>query len=164
MTNKYNFKINAVRYFGEPKIKKPKYINNKTLIGSVRMFGIGGEPKCKVYLYENRIYVHIRDHFSVMISRDKALELGYVDKLVTPRFAYRDDTSVVGLRNEALISYDMQEIDLSHGNPSYVIHETYKGVSKAYHEASNMEQECVNYLRYEDFFYEIGKLVHLQKI
>ena len=88
------------RKYGEPKLKKPSYLNNKTLLGSVDF--ISKKCKNKVWFYENKYYILFRDWFSDLISLDKAKELGIIDEIKS-KFVYRDNFGSIVLRNEAII-------------------------------------------------------------
>lgn len=92
------------RFYGEPKLKKPKCLNNKTLLGSVDFH----KTKCKLWKVENEYYLLIRDWFSDFISFDKALKLGIIDKY-NGKFVYNDNFGSVVLRNEAIIKFTRED-------------------------------------------------------
>lgn len=98
------------RRWGQPKLVKPKECNNKNLLGSVNFAFFGKGTKCKVWQYENTIYILHRDWFSDCISFDEAAERGIIE----PRhgkFIYKDNFGGgVILRNEAVFCFEMPDM------------------------------------------------------
>ena len=92
------------RKYGEPKLKKPKCLNNKTLLGSVNF----NKTKCKLWKVENEYYLLVRDWFSPFISFDKAEKLGIINSYYK-KFIYNDNFGGVVLRNEAIIKFAREE-------------------------------------------------------
>ena len=92
------------RKYGEPKLKKPKCLNNKTLLGSVNF----NKTKCKLWKVGNEYYLLIRDWFSPFISFDKAEKLGIINSYYTT-FMYNANFGGVVLRNEAIIKFAREE-------------------------------------------------------
>lgn len=90
------------RKWGEPKLKKPKFLNNKTLLGSVV---INKHCKGKLWKYEDNLYLLHRDWFSSWITAERAVELGIIDKTRNSKFVYDDGerNMPVVLRNEAIL-------------------------------------------------------------
>jgi len=92
--------IIKIRKYGEPKLKLPKELNKQTFIGIIKLFK---NCSCKVWKVEDIYYILHRDWFSPMISYDKALKAGIIDKK-RDKFIYNDDFGGVVLRNEALFT------------------------------------------------------------
>lgn len=94
------------RKWGESKLKKPKYLNIKTLIGECKF-----NKHCtfKFYKVDENYFILWRDFFSTTISKIDALKYGIIHKY-DKKFVY-DDGGFAGvvLRNEAIIK--IQEND-----------------------------------------------------
>ena len=69
--------IIKIRRYGEPKLKLPKELNKQTFAGIIKLFK---NCSCKVWKVEDTYYILHRDWFSPMISYDKAIEAGIIDK------------------------------------------------------------------------------------
>lgn len=105
-------KIECQRYWGQPKLVKPKVCNNKNLLGCVKFSWTGGKgAKCKVWVYDNTVYVLHRDWFSSSMSYDEALKKEIINqKQIKQKFAYNDNFGCVVLRSEAVISFDLHDL------------------------------------------------------
>ena len=88
------------RKWGEPKLKKPKFLNNKTLLGSIT-FSSYKPVKCKVWKVDNEYYILHRDWFSQVLDWDKAIKLGIIEKW-NQKFIYNDNFAGAVLRNECI--------------------------------------------------------------
>ncbi len=93
------------RDWGQPKLVKPKFCNNKTLLGTVNFIA---NCKCKVWCYNNEYYILHRDWFSRFISYDEAVAHGLV-KQYNCKFIYNDNFGGVVLRNEAIIKFARED-------------------------------------------------------
>ena len=88
------------RFWGEPKLKKPKELNNKTLIGKCKY-----NKHCTFNFYkvDENYFILWRDFFSRSMANCDALKAGIIHKY-DKRFVYDDGGfGVVILRNEAII-------------------------------------------------------------
>ena len=79
------------RHWGEPKLKKPKCCNNKTLLGSVTFHG---DCPCKFKLWNDNgtYYIFWRDWFSPSMTNRDAAALGYVNCVLNRNFNMRMET------------------------------------------------------------------------
>lgn len=87
------FDIPYIRYYGEPKLKKPKELKGIKEVFSVDY--IPKKCKCKVYIVGDDLWIHHRDFFSQAIY-DHNHEF-------RKRFVYNDTFGAIVLRNEAYI-------------------------------------------------------------
>ena len=95
------------RHWGEPKLKKPKCCNNKTLLGSVTFHG---DCPCKFKLWNDNgtYYIFWRDWFSPSMTNRDAAALGLCELRTKQKFQYADGDGPDALmifRNEAIISF-----------------------------------------------------------
>lgn len=98
------------RFWSEPKLKKPKELNNKTLIGKCKY-----NKHCTFNFYkaDENYFILWRDFFSTTISKIDALNCGIIHKY-DKKFVYDDSGfGAVILRNEAIIK--IQENDWRFG-------------------------------------------------
>jgi len=148
-------KVECMRYYGQPKLVKPKECNNKNLLGSVR-FSFGKKPvKCKVWLCNNLVYVLHRDWFSDFITFDEAEKRGLI-KPVKNKFVYRDNFGGVLLRNEAVLSFSVPDTKEGLLKNRFLLTKEFSemlGVNWA---------DLYNLHRWEDFFEEIIELLQAQ--
>ena len=94
------------RVYGEPKLKKPKFLNNKNLIGSAKF----SQATCKVWLVEDEVYILHRDWFSSYIGRQEAFEKGLTASF-SKKFVYNDNFGSLVLRNEAIIKFKKPDLN-----------------------------------------------------
>lgn len=90
------------RYYGQPKLKKNKFLNSKTQIGTISFLR---RCACKVYEYDGFIYIYHRDWFSSYISKEEAVRKGIIDKY-NRKFVYNDNFGSVVLRNECIFKFE----------------------------------------------------------
>jgi len=148
-------KLECIRYFGEPPLKKPKECNNKTLLGSVNFsFGIGKPVKCKVWLCDVTVFVLHRDWFSPCISHEEAYKRGIIDSVTRyKKFIYNDNFGGVILRSEALLSFQLPDMSRFILDNRFALVKEFAEL--VHREWFDLPQVC----RWEDFFEEILKLV-----
>lgn len=87
------FSIPYIRYYGDPKLQKPKELK-----GIKEAFSVDYIPKkckCKVYIVGDDVWIHHRDFFSQTIY-DHNVEF-------RKKFIYNDTFGCIVLRNEAYI-------------------------------------------------------------
>lgn len=87
------FDIPYIRYYGEPKLTKPKELKGIKEIFSVDY--IPKKCKCKVYVVGDDLWIHHRDFFSRTIY-DHSVAF-------RKKFVYNDTFGAVVLRNEAYL-------------------------------------------------------------
>gem|GEM_PF-1918507 len=146
-------KLECVRYFGEPPLKKPKECNNKTLLGSVRYAGHDKPCKCKLWLSGDTVYVLHRNWFSNTIGFDEAFKLGIIKKTPNSKFVYDDNFGGVILRNEAIFSFKLPDM-------SRFILDSRFALVKEFADMRGVEwYNLYGIHRWEDFFEEILKLI-----
>ena len=95
------------RVYGEPKLKKPKFLKNDNLVGSVRF---NEHCKNKLWKVEDTYYMLCRDWFSKSISLEEAKKV--FNRATRNKFVYNDSWGEVVLRNEALISFTREDWQL----------------------------------------------------
>lgn len=95
------------RVYGEPKLKKPKFCNNKNLLGVVTWSSCG-KCKCKLWKHRDKYYLLHKDWFSSSVSKERAKELGIIESY-NGKFIYNDNYGGVILRNEALIEFSRKD-------------------------------------------------------
>ena len=93
------------RFYGEPKLVKPKFCNNKNLLGSVEW---NKHCRCKLWAYGDKYYLLHRDWFSNFLGFSEAKKRGIIDQYNT-KFIYDDNFGSVVLRNEALIEFNRED-------------------------------------------------------
>lgn len=93
------------RFYGEPKLVKPKFCNNKNLLGCVEWNKHCG---CKLWAYGDKYYLLHKDWFSNFLSFSEAKNRGIIDQWNT-KFVYNDNFGSVVLRNEALIEFSRED-------------------------------------------------------
>lgn len=86
------------RNYGQPKCKKPKFLNSKTQIGTVFFLQ---RCACRIYEYDGFVYVHHKDWFSSYIGKEEAIRRGIIEKY-NQKFVYNDNFGSVVLRNECI--------------------------------------------------------------
>lgn len=87
------FDIPYIRYYGEPKLTKPKELKGIKEIFSVDY--IRNKCKCKVYVIGNDLWIQHRDFFS--------REIYDTNHEFRKKFIYNDTFGSIVLRNEAYI-------------------------------------------------------------
>jgi len=147
-------KIECRRRWGEPKLKKPKECNNKTLLGSVN-FTFGEKyVKCKVWLCGSTVYVLHRDWFSPSITHEEAYKRGIIDSATRyQKFIYNDNFGGVILRSEAVLSFQLPDMSRFILDNRFALVKEF--AEMVHREWFDLPQVC----RWEDFFEEILKLV-----
>jgi len=146
-------KLECVRYFGEPPLKKPKECNNKTLLGSVRYAGHDKPCKCKIWLVGDTVYVLHRNWFSNSIGFDEAFKLGIVKKTPNSKFVYEDNFGGVILRNEAIFSFKLPDMQRHFLDNRF-------DLTKEFADMRGVEwYNLYGIHRWEDFFEKILKLI-----
>ena len=112
-----NFK-HYVRYYGEPKLKKPAQLKNINQEYTVDY--IPGKCKCQVYIEGTNLWIKHRDYFSQPIKYEtedigaplEVLVKKYVDKDRKRKFVYGDSWGEIIARNEAWICLEDFIIDV----------------------------------------------------
>ena len=72
------------RFYGEPKLVKPKFCNNKNLLGSVEW---NKHCRCKLWAYGDKYYLLHRDWFSNFLSFSEAKKRGIIDSITYREYA-----------------------------------------------------------------------------
>lgn len=102
--------IYSHRYYGEPKLTRPKELKGIKQIGSVDF--ISNKCKIQIFLKDNDVYLKHTDYFSSSWKPPKGERMGmplsyymkkYFDKDKKDKFVYPDGWGDIVLRNEAWI-------------------------------------------------------------
>ena len=112
-----------IRFYGEPKLKKPKELN-----GIKQEFSVDYIPKkckCQVFIEGNNLWIKHRDYFSEPIKYDKndfgapleVLAKKYCNKNKKAKFVYNDAWGDIVGRNEAWICLEDFMIDVKQKHP-----------------------------------------------
>jgi hypothetical protein len=109
MKSEIEYTIHSLRFYGEPKLSKPKELRGIKQIGSVDF--VLDKCKCQIFALENDIWVKHNDYFSrdyVPLDKESGLPLDYFmmkfkGKVKNKKFVYGDAWGGVVLRNEAWI-------------------------------------------------------------
>jgi hypothetical protein len=118
-------------------------------------FGNPKGYKCKVWMEGNTVYVLHRDWFSNSVPFGEAHEKGLIPKPKS-KFIYNDTFGCVILRNEAVISFGMPNIDDVYG--------CQQELTKRFAEMLGKKQENLYEIcRWEDFFESIVKLTRAKE-
>ncbi len=101
------FQIYSMRFYGQPKLSKPKELRGIKQAFSVDY--VPGKCKCQVFVKGNDVWVKHRDYFSnpmPILAEDLGTPLSYraekyLGKKIFEKFAYADTWGSIILRNEA---------------------------------------------------------------
>lgn len=126
-----------IRFYGEPKLKKPKELKNIKQEFSVDY--ISKKCKCGVFIEGNNLWVKHRDYFSQSIKYDeedfdKPLEVlanKYCNKNKKAKFVYNDSWGDIVARNEAWICLEDFIIDVKKKHPLELLPEILRQQEKA---------------------------------
>lgn len=130
------------RIWGGAKLKKPKPCNNKNLLGTVSWIN---KCQCKVWVDEDIVYVWHRDWFSRWIPIPEAEKRGLIDKRKN-KFIYNDNFGSVVLRNEAIFSFKIPNLD----TPMWILR--YQMIQEF---ASMMDMDYLDLMHWDwEFFFE----------
>lgn len=90
-----NIKVSIpyMRFYGEPKLTKPKELKGIKQLTSIDF--IPNKCKCKIFVKDNDVWILHRDFFSEVVSEH--------DYKFRKKFIYNDTFGCVVLRNEAYI-------------------------------------------------------------
>ena len=109
--NPLSCEIHSYRFYGEPKLKKPKELNKVK-----QSFSVECNPKCKcpVFVKDNDLWIKHRDFFSPSFRPPDTKDVGtplsyrlkkYFNKNLSEKFMYPDSWGDIVLRNEAWIVF-----------------------------------------------------------
>ena len=101
------FQIYSMRFYGQPKLSKPKELRGIKQAFSVDY--VPGKCKCQVFVKGNDVWVKHRDYFSnpmPILAEDLGTPLAYrakkyLNKNMSSKFIYDDSWGSIVLRNEA---------------------------------------------------------------
>ena len=164
--NWFKFSLVSNRIFGEPKLKKPKELNNIKQSGNISFC----RNKCKspYFIKGNDIYIKHRDYFSKSFEppiEDMGAPLNvilnkYFNKNKANKFVYFDCWGYVVLRNEAWIKLENIMLFVNDYIPSQLAYMVCQQ-QKEYHKfEDDLDMEWENF--YEELFRKLRKALDNQ--
>lgn len=136
------------RFYGQPKIKKPKFLHSKTQIGTALFLR---RCACKIYEHGGFVYVHHKDWFSSCISKEEAVQKGIIDKY-NRKFVYNDNFGSVVLRNECIFRFEKP------GTKEFMLNNRIKLI-KELAEMIGAEWTELSCWEWEDFFEQVLDII-----
>lgn len=141
-----------VRYYGEPKLKKPKELSGIKQEYSVDY--IPKKCKCGVFIEGKNLWIRHKDYFSGSIKYepvDAGAPLGvlakkYLDKDKKNKFIYGDAWGEIVARNEAWICLEGFMLDVKSKHPLDVLSDILRQHEKACN-FNEYELECTDMSR-----------------
>ena len=159
--NWFKFSLVLDRIFGEPKLKKPKELNNIKQSGNISF--CRNKCKCPYFIKGNDIYIKHRDYFSKSFElpiEDIGTPLNvilnkYFNKNKANKFVYSDCWGNVVLRNEAWIKLENIMLFVNDYVPSQLAYMVCQQ-QKEYHKfEDDLDMEWENF--YEELFRKLRK-------
>lgn len=92
------------RQYGQPKLKKPVFLENENLLGAPKY----GKTSCKLWKVGEDFYLLHRDWFSDMLPYDEAMKRGLIGER-PKKFVYNDNYGCIIFRNEALLKFNRED-------------------------------------------------------
>lgn len=164
--NWFKFSLVSDRIFGEPKLKKPKELNNIKQSGNISF--CRNKCKCAYFIKGNDIYIKHRDYFSKSFEppiEDMGAPLNvilnkYFNKNKANKFVYSDCWGDVVLRNEAWIKLENIMLFVNDYIPSQLAYMVCQQ-QKEYHKfEDDLDMEWENF--YEELFRKLRKTLDNQ--
>ena len=164
--NWFKFSLVLDRIFGEPKLKKPKELNNIKQSGNISF--CRNKCKCPYFIKGNDIYIKHRDYFSKSFElpiEDIGTPLNvilnkYFNKNKANKFVYSDCWGNVVLRNEAWIKLENIMLFVNDYVPSQLAYMVCQQ-QKEYHKfEDDLDMEWENF--YEELFRKLRKALDNQ--
>lgn len=164
--NWFKFSLVSDRIFGEPKLEKPKELNNIKQSGNISF--CRNKCKCPYFIKGNDIYIKHRDYFSKSFEppiEDIGTPLNvilnkYFNKNKANKFVYSDCWGDVVLRNEAWIKLENIMLFVNDYIPSQLAYMVCQQ-QKEYHKfEDDLDMEWENF--YERLFSKVRKALDNQ--